>query len=46
MIESGARLHHGLKSFFILSDAQGEFPQQRELLGEKEPGGRWKLELI
>jgi hypothetical protein len=29
MIESGARLHHGLKSFFILSDAGGEFPEQR-----------------
>ena len=46
MIEGGTRLHHGIKTLFILPDAQGQFSQQRQLLGEEESGGRRKLELI
>jgi hypothetical protein len=46
MMERAADLDHGRKSLFILSDAQSEFSQQRELLGEKESGGRGKLKLV
>ena len=46
MMESAAYLDHGLQSLFILADAQSEFSPQRALLGEKESGGRGKLELV
>jgi hypothetical protein len=46
MIESGTRRHHGIKTLFILLYAQGQFSQQRQLLGREESGGRRQLELI
>ena len=46
MMQSGALLDFGVKILFVLPDAQGEFPQEPELLGEQESGERGKLEPI